>query len=270
MTRTRQDWPRLLIEAAGIVRSYDTGVTLRQLFYRLVAAGTLPNTTGAYKALSAYTAEARRAGTFPPLIDQTRQIERWPTWAGAGEARAWLSKVYRRDRTEGQPVSIYLGIEKRGIVEQLTAWFGDRGLPIVPFGGYAGQSFVDVVAQDTRRHDRPCVLLYAGDFDPSGEDIDRDFIARSDCWADVARVALTAEQVEAYQLPENPGKASDSRAGQFIARHGRLVQVELDALPPSDLRQLFEAAIAPHWDVSAYERVLDREADDRQQLEVRA
>jgi len=49
-------------QAAAIVRSYDTGVTLRQLFYRLVAAHLLPNTTTAYKGLSSQTAEARRAG----------------------------------------------------------------------------------------------------------------------------------------------------------------------------------------------------------------
>ena len=57
------DWPLLLEQAATIVRSYDTSVTLRQLFYRLVAAELLPNTTNAYKALSKYSAEARRAGS---------------------------------------------------------------------------------------------------------------------------------------------------------------------------------------------------------------
>jgi hypothetical protein len=40
------------------------------------------------------------------------------------------------------------------------------------------------------------------------------------------------------------GKATDSRAAAFKARHGRLVQVELEALAPDDLRQLFEDALA--------------------------
>ena len=57
----RPAWPELLERAAAIVESYDTLVTLRQLFYRLVAALLLPNTTNAYKSLSRYTAEARRA-----------------------------------------------------------------------------------------------------------------------------------------------------------------------------------------------------------------
>src|SRR2546430_576820 len=75
------------------------------------------------------------------------------------------------------------------------------------------------------------VLLYAGDFDPSGEDILRDFHAKTQCWSIVRRIALTASQVEHYKLPEAPGKSTDTRAAAFVSSHGRLCQVELDALP---------------------------------------
>lgn len=96
----RPDWPALLQRAAAIVKSYETQVTLRQLFYRLVAAALLPNTTNAYKSLSRYTAEARRAGTFPALMDRGRTIHRYPSFGGAPAARKWLASIYRRDRTE--------------------------------------------------------------------------------------------------------------------------------------------------------------------------
>jgi hypothetical protein len=110
------------------------------------------------------------------------------------------------------------------------------------------------------------VLIYAGDFDPSGEDIDRDFLTRTRCFDQVVRIALSAEQVRAFNLPPQMGKASDSRAGGFIARHGELVQVELDALPPDELRALFQDAIDAFWDASAYERVLAQEERDRAEL----
>ena len=42
-------------------------------------------------------------------------------------------------------------------------------------------------------------------------------------------------------------------------RHGRLVQVELDALPPDRLRDLYAEAIADFWDTSAYESAIERE-----------
>ena len=61
IARGRTDWPSIIQRAAEIVLSYDTSVTLRQLFYRLVSEQTIPNTTTAYKRLSALTAQARRA-----------------------------------------------------------------------------------------------------------------------------------------------------------------------------------------------------------------
>jgi hypothetical protein len=53
----RYDWDAVLPQAAEIVQAYSTRVTLRQLFYRLVAAHLLPNIQESYKALSAKTAE---------------------------------------------------------------------------------------------------------------------------------------------------------------------------------------------------------------------
>jgi len=268
MTRIR--WQPVVERAAQIVDEYDTGVTLRQCFYRLVADGTLSNTTNAYKALSSRTAEARRDGCFPDFVDNVRSIHRAQTFTSSTQALFWLENIYRRDRTEGQDVSVYLGVEKRGIVAQLTDWFGDFGIPVLSLGGYSSQTYIDDVKADVSASGRPAVLLYAGDFDPSGEDIDRDFVARTGCFAKVVRIALTAEQVDAYNLPPQPGKAADSRAAAFVARHGELVQVELDALPPDTLRQLYDDALAEFWDTSVYEACLDREDIDLAELEAPA
>jgi hypothetical protein len=98
----RRTWPAILEHAAAIVESYETGVTLRQLFYRLVADGTLANTRAAYSQLSDQTARARRGGTFPDLLDRGRLIHHYRHWPGPDAAREWLGEVYRRDRTEGQ------------------------------------------------------------------------------------------------------------------------------------------------------------------------
>jgi len=264
---SRRDWTAILDRSAAIVRSYDTGVTLRQLFYRLVADGTLPNNRSAYTSLSSYTAEARRSDGFPPLIDRTRRIHRDLTFDDLEDARDWLESVYRLDRTIGQPYSIYLGVEKDGIVEQLSAWFGHLGVGILALGGYSSQTYVDEVARDVRYHRRPAVLLYAGDFDPSGMDIDRDFTERTGCFTEVIRVALDAEQVEAYNLPPQMGKKKDTRAAAFVAKHGALVQVELDALPPDQLRALYQDALTPYWDPDAYSRVCFLEDAERAELE---
>lgn len=268
---TRIDWTDVVSRAGTIARSYDTPVTLRQLYYRCVASELIPNTTSAYKSLSSRTAEARRAGAFPELHDRTRSIHRRISFDDTTTALQWLRLLYRRDRTEGQPFSVFLAVEKAGLIEQLTSWFGDPyGVPVLAHGGYSSQSYVDEIAADVHDQGRPAVLLYAGDHDPEGHDILRDFIVRTRCWETVERVALTAEQVDEYGLPPQPGKATSSRAAGFVERYGELVQVEVDALDPADLRSLFEEAFRRYWDDDAFADVSEAEARDRTELNAKA
>lgn len=263
----RVAWSDVLDTARDIVASYEKEVTLRQLFYRMVATGTLPNSVAAYKHLSAKTAEARRAGTFPDLVDHGREISRAIAFSGPQQARRWLADSYRRDRTEGQRFAVWVVIEKDALAALLASWFGEPlGVPIVALRGYGSQSIADLVRRDVERDRRPAVCLYAGDHDPSGVDIERDFLDRTGCWHAHQRVALTAAQIEEHRLPPMPGKATDSRSVRFAAEFGRLVQVEVDALDPGTLRDLFAEAIGAWWSASAYRAVLDAERADLAEL----
>jgi hypothetical protein len=197
-------------------------MTLRQCFYILVSEGRIPNADLSYKRLSSLTAAARREGWFPSFIDGTRSIVRYRTWDGLEDAIGDAANVYRRDRTEGQEWQVWIGGEKRTLAQQLERWFGELGCPIVVCAGYASQTLCDDVRDAIEGDDRPAVLVYAGDFDPSGEDIARDFVNRVSAFAEVVRVAVTAEQIESLALPPMPGKPLDSRAAAFVARHGQL------------------------------------------------
>jgi hypothetical protein len=249
----------VLVKAKAIVESYQTGVTLRQLFYRLVAAGLITNKQTTYNTLSHLTAQARRAGWFPTLIDQGRSIDQVQSWESPEDALTWMAGRYRLDRTEGQSHAVYIAVEKGALSGLLWDWFGDRGLPVFALRGYTSQTFADDVVSSVHDDGRPSVLIYGGDFDPSGQDIMRDFVERAACFDTIKHVALTEQQVIDYDLPPDPGKASDPRASQFFAKYGRLVQVELDALPPDTLHQLYEDALAPYWDQAAYDDVCRRE-----------
>jgi len=271
--RRRTDWALVLDRARAIIGEYQTGVTLRQLFYRIVADGSLPNVQTYYRRLSNVTAEARRAGAFPDLLDRTSRIERYQSFDGADAAREYIRNVYRRDRTEGQEWSIYLGVEKAGISEQLADWFTKPfGIPHVALGGFASQTLCDHVRRDIERQERPAVLIYAGDLDPSGMLIGEDFAGRVGTFDAVERVALSPEQVTEYALIENPDPeaaakvARDPRAAAFLHRFGELVQYEVDALWPETLRDLYRTAIDDYWDEDIYRDVLGREAEEREAL----
>jgi hypothetical protein len=262
----RTAWAPVLERARAIVESYDTAVTLRQLFYRLVAEALIANTRSAYQHLSRLTAIARRAGTFPRLVDRTRGIDRHLFWDDPADARRWLATRYRRDRTAGQVWALFLVAEKDSVAGLVSAWYLDLGVRVFALRGYSSESLAEEVRDELDADPRPGVCLYLGDHDPSGEHIDQDFIRRVDAFAHVERVALTAEQVEAYDLPPMPGKETDARAAAFEARHGVLRQVEVEALPPDELRRLCDAAIARYVDQAVYQAVLRREARDRRQL----
>jgi hypothetical protein len=266
----RLNWGAVLLRAAEIVEGYEIGVTLRQLFYRLVSEEIIENTQSRYNALSSRTAAARRDGWFPSLVDNVRTIRRSPTWEGPEEAIDALRSQYRRDRTLGQDFSVYVAVEKAALAGLLASWFREEGVGVLALGGYASQSYVDEVIADVAAYGRPAILIYGGDFDPSGIDLQRDFEARTDCWEHVERVALTPEQIVEFDLPPLPGKASDSRSAAFELEHGRLIQVELDALPPDSLRDLYRRAFDRFWEPDVYADVLAREIPERERLRLAA
>ena len=70
----RLDWRPIIERAGEIVRSYDTSVTLRQLFYRLVSEQLLPNTDeSAYAAvLELEHAERELLRTAGAVIEKQR------------------------------------------------------------------------------------------------------------------------------------------------------------------------------------------------------
>ena len=254
-----------------MVKASEMPLTLRGLHYRLVSdlsvtALGYENRAYCYQRLSDLTARGRRAGTFPDLVDLTRAIELSPSWTGPSSALADLAEQYRRVRTEGQAYSIVIAVEKRTLVSTLRGAFDAFGVPIVAAAGFVSQTLADRLRRRVEADGRPGVLILASDFDPSGEDIARDFEARTDCWERVERVALTDEQVATLGLPESIGKTADSRAREFARRHGRLVQVELEALAPAQLVALYQQALDALWDTTQFEAVLEHEQGERERL----
>src|SRR5262249_13114557 len=76
-----------------------------------------------------------------------------------------------------------------------------------------------------------------------------------------ARLAVTETQIRDMGLPTRPTKQSDSRARGF---HGG--SVEVDAVPPSVLRQIVEDAITRHIDPEALRLTEVAEESERELL----
>ncbi|MGW7658032.1 hypothetical protein ACWGMA_06345 [Streptomyces asiaticus] len=110
--------------AREIVESYEGGVTLRQVMYRLVSEGVLPHTPSMYRHLSSRLAQARREQRFPDLVDTLREVHVPPAWPDVSaflhEAVDWFAL----DRTEGQR-PVYVAAEKDTLRQVFTTWLAE-------------------------------------------------------------------------------------------------------------------------------------------------
>ena len=263
----RRSWSPIVARAAELVLAFQERFgrppTLRRIHYELVTDMSATeagyrNTLGDYKELSRRTARGRRQGSFPDFSESVRDLSRAAGFTDAEGLRGYVRSIARLDRMAGQETAICVCVEKDGSRPFLRDWFDAFGVLETSLHGYASQTLVDELRRWQAQDGRPLVVLYAGDHDATGEDIDRDFRARLG-EIEVRRVALLPEQVERYDLVRSPFDKDDPRARSFLARHGGLWQVELDALDPEILRSLFVEAFDELWDMSAYRRQLDGE-----------
>jgi hypothetical protein len=140
-------------------------------------------------------------------------------------------------------------------------------VPLMVTRGYSSLSFLAGAAEAIAAQDRPVYLYYFGDFDPSGLDIPRhveaqlrDLAPESDIT--FQRMAVTPEQITVLDLPTRPTKTSDSRSRAFTGR----ASVELDAIPPGELRAQVEDCIARHVDEATLRRTEAIEREERAAL----
>ena len=264
---SRRAWQPIIARAVELVLAFDQRFgrppTLRRCHYELVSDMSATeagyrNTLYDYKRLSDLTAAGRRDGSFPDFSESVRNLSRAEGFADAGVLRRHVREIARLDRMAGQERAVCVCVEKDGSRPFLHDWFDEYGVLVTSLHGYASQTLLDKLERWMFNDGRRLVVLYAGDHDASGEDIDRDFEER--LVTEVRRVALLPEQVEQYGLPRSPFDKDDARAASFIARHGGLWQTELDALDPEILRELFLAEFDKLWDMSAYQQQLDGEA----------
>lgn len=253
-------------------------LTLRQLFYRLVAADVVPNTHREYKNLGELLSKARLAGLvdWESIEDRVRRAVEWQSFDSIQQCARMAANGFTLQRWMDQPVYVELWCEKDALSSVLRPICDELFATFMVNRGYSSSSAMYEARQriERKRVDldgnvRDVKIIYLGDFDPSGEDMVRDIRERLDTFQvedlEVTKLALNLDQVARWKLPHNPAKMSDSRAGGFVARHGKK-SYEVDAIPPRDLQKMVRSAIKAHMDMDAYNAICEREQTLRTRL----
>lgn len=233
-------------------------VTLRGVYYRVVSAGAVDKTENGYRLVGRQVLKLRRSGRLPyhHITDGTRWISKPQTWDDVETMLDDAAASYRRALWRDQNVEVHVFTEKDAISGVIGSVTSKWDVPLGVLRGYASESFCYSMAESIRAAGKVVYVYQLGDHDPSGLDAWRDFQTKVSefirdkmrlCPAVFERIAVTPEQIAEFNLPTRPTKASDSRARSFEGG-----SVEVDAIPPTLMRELLEKAITQHIDPEAY------------------
>lgn len=278
----------------AILDQTDDKMTLRQLYYRFVALDLIDNKQSQYQYLGTAIKEARLDGMIPWdwIEDRTRSTAAGDHNDGKVVTPAsrfaanldWFKNTpdrFFRPRWQHQENYIEVWVEKEALAGVFANICNDLKVVSFPNRGYTSITLLkeaaDRIKEETRKKVPPmgnrkqAHILYFGDFDPSGQDIERNIRDKLQNTfhvdVTVTRKALTRKQINKHKLPPQPAKSSDSRYEDFVAEHGNIA-VELDALPPSNLKQLIRDSVDEYFDQSVYKnKVLPEQKKEREQLE---
>lgn len=260
--RTKVEMDRLRYALYEIVE-HDKPMTVRQVFYRAVSAGIIAKTEAEYKqTIVRLLSEMRRSHDMPYswIADNTRWVRKPPSFESLSDALEFTRETYRRALWSNQDHYCEIWLEKDALSGVLLSVTGQWDVPLMVTRGYPSLTFLHTAAEEIASQGKPAYLYYLGDRDPSGLDIpkrvERDLRSFApDAEIHFERIAVTEEQVEAWNLPTRPTKKSDSRAKGFKGE-----SVEVDAIEPDMLRGMVETVIAQHVDAVALDRLQRVEA----------
>lgn len=240
-------------------------LSVRQLYYQLVARDIVPNTENSYKRVASIINDGRLAGLidWDAIEDRNRDIELRTRWTSGGQIIQAAASSYHMDMWKGQEYRVFAVVEKAALAGVMAGVCRKWDIPLLAARGYPS---VSIVRELTREHLMPaaragqrCVMLHLGDHDPSGIDMSRDLQERVTMFMEsyrrdwqLDRLALNMDQVEHYSPPPNPAKTTDSRYADYMDRFGD-ESWELDALEPSVLVRLIESRVSELVDPDIWE-----------------
>lgn len=267
----------IIENALDVLKNYEAGVlTIRALHYQLVSRG-MTNDIQHYKRVVNATGDARWRGlmSFNAFSDRDRYLacetEAEPSVLenkidrAKQQVKAWMTTYYL-NRWENQTYYPEVFIEKKALEGVFIKPCEHLGIALGACKGYPSLTFLHDATQrfmEAERRGQKPIIIYFGDYDPSGEDIPRaleENIKALGCEAiEVRRVALKEQQVRALNLPPAPTKLTDSRTANWDG----IGQVELDAVKPEILIQLLQDTVDSIFDYDLKDELDRREGIER-------
>lgn len=159
-------------------------LTLRQLYYQLVSRDIIPNKQSEYSKLSTLLKEGRMGGVvdWDAIEDRLRKPDKPASFESPSDILNAAINQYALPRQQNQNNYVEVWVEKdalSGVLKRVTEKYH---IPIMVNRGYSSVSAMYdsyVRFKDAYDEGKNIVVLYLGDFDPSGLDMIRDIQDRT-------------------------------------------------------------------------------------------
>ncbi|WP_342416245.1 hypothetical protein NST83_01070 [Paenibacillus sp. FSL R10-2782] len=273
--RFRSESLRLIEKVNGIIDEYSSmgySLTLRQVYYQLVARDVIPNNERSYKNLGNLISDGRMAGLidWSAIEDRTRNLRKNSHWSTPGSIIHSAAYSFAYDKWEDQENYVEVWVEKDALVGIVGQVCEELDVPYFSCRGYVSQSEMWAAAQrlEDVAGQKDIHIIHLGDHDPSGKDMSRDICDRLELFGvmvEFERIALNFDQIEAFNPPPNPTKLTDSRAPGYIANFGHECW-ELDALRPDIIESLIRESVNKYCDLELLQEAKVREEEAKRTL----
>jgi hypothetical protein len=267
--RRTKDEINTICNAMEEVVAEDSPMTVRQVFYRMVAIGVIEKSENEYQnTVGRLLLKLRREKRIPYrwIADETRWVRKSQRYDSMEAALLDTASTYRRALWRQMPAYVEVWVEKEALAGVIVQVTDQWDVPLMVCKGFASESYLYSAAEAIKGYGKPAYLYLLTDHDPSGLAIASDIERRirgfaPDCEINVERLAVTEEQIDRWSLPTRPTKTSDSRARSFQGG-----SVDLDAIPPAHLRNLVRRAITRHIDPDVLDMTRQIERQERKGL----
>lgn len=258
-------------------------VTLRQLYYKMVARDLFPeewrdnegnkNNPQSYGKFKSIIKKGRYGGfiDWEAIVDRTRKLNKNSHWESPSEIIRSCAEQFRLDSRKDQDIYIEIWVEKDAMVGVLESVCPGLDVPYYACRGNDSSSMVWRASMRFKEEEkrRAVLVLYLGDHDPSGMDMDRDIRDRLDLLGCkntiVERIALNEAQIKQYKPPPFWAKVTDSRYEKYVEKYGDKAY-ELDALNPRQIVELIKQKVGGSTDRHKVELLLQEQDDCRGRL----
>jgi hypothetical protein len=263
MPRGKTEAVMELIDACVEILRQIQPASVRAVCYQLFVQGLLESMAKTCtNRISRHLVYAREEEIVPWewIVDETREAEEVNAWRNPAAFVRDVQRSYRRDHWAYQPVRVEVSSEKGTVRGTLEPILDEYGVAFRVMHGYASATALHDLAESAQTTPKPLIVLYLGDWDPSGlhmsqVDTPRRLLKYGGSTIQFKRVALTPELIRDHRLPgfDVETKKTDTRYHWFRDNQGARAW-ELDALNPNVLRAVVEAEIRRYINWDAWEQ----------------